>query len=75
MLTCKGTFDSCLYVWGPEPHTPPSPLYKLYTCIHYTVYLFTQVRGGELNQREGYRSNSSQSWVEITNITDCISGL
>jgi hypothetical protein len=34
------------------------------------VYLFTQGRegeGGELNQREGERGNSSQSWVENTN--------
>jgi hypothetical protein len=29
--------------------------------------------GEELNQREGRRGNSSQSWVENTNITDSIS--
>ena len=36
-----------------------------------TVYLFTQGKGGELNQRKGKRSNSSQSWVVKTNMTDC----
>jgi hypothetical protein len=42
----------------------------------YTVYLFTYGGGGgEFNQREGYRGNSSQSWVENTNMIDCISSL
>ncbi len=27
---------------------------------------------GELNQREGQRGNSSQSWVENTNMIDCM---
>jgi hypothetical protein len=31
--------------------------------------------GAELNQREGESGNSSQSWVENTNVTDCISSL
>ncbi len=51
-------------VWGIESHTPPPLLH--------TVYLFTQGRegaGGELNKREGVRGNSSQSWVENTNMT------
>jgi hypothetical protein len=30
---------------------------------------------GEVNQREGYWGNSSQSSVENANMTDCISGL
>jgi hypothetical protein len=43
----------------------------------YKVYLLTQGRGkgGELNQREGERSNTekyrSQSWVENSNMTEC----
>jgi hypothetical protein len=41
-LTCKGTCGRCLSVLGPEPHTPP-PLTVWYV---YTVYLFTQRRGG-----------------------------
>ncbi len=63
---------------NPIPSPPPYTLYIQYTCIHYTVYLFTQGRGeggGELNQREGERGNSSQSWVENSNNTDFISSL
>ncbi len=50
------------------PHLPP-----LQTGYVYEVYLFTQGRkeGGELNQREGHRGNSSQSWFEKNNMTYC----
>ncbi len=52
------------------------PLYTLYTCIQYT---YSHREGGEgeeeLNQRELDRGNSSQSWLENTNMTDCISSL
>jgi hypothetical protein len=30
---------------------------------------------GELKKREGKRGNNSQSWVENTNMSDCISSL
>jgi hypothetical protein len=54
---------------------PRTPL-LFYTMYVYTVYLFTQGRGGgELNQREGYKGNSSQSWVENTIMAQCISSL
>ena len=38
------------------------------------VYLFTQGKGegGTMNQREGLKGNSSQSWVKNTNMTDCL---
>ncbi len=54
----------------------PIPL-PLHTVNEYTVYLFTQGRGegGEVNQREGYWGNSSQTRVENTNMTECISSL
>ncbi len=46
---------SCL-----RPRTPNPLPYTLYAYV-YTVYLFTQGRGrwGELNQKEGWRGNSS----------------
>ncbi len=59
------------------PYRPP-PLNTEYV---YTVYLFTQGKGegGELNPQRGggrgWRCNSSQSWVENNNMTDCISSL
>jgi hypothetical protein len=69
-LPVKGLCGRCLFVCGTEPHSPP-----LHTVYVHTVYQFTQGRGegGELNQREGERGNSSQSWVENTNMTDYIS--
>jgi hypothetical protein len=56
-LTCKGTLRQVFISLRPRTHIPPP--------------LHTQKRqaGGELNQREGERGNSSQSWVENTNMT------
>ncbi len=57
----------CLSVWYS-----PTPRYILYTYM----YIFTQGKGGsggKLNLREGWRGNSSQSWIKNTNITECIS--
>jgi hypothetical protein len=51
----------------PSPHN-----YTLYTCMIYHTYSHEGGGGRELNQREGESGNSSQSWVENTNITDCI---
>jgi hypothetical protein len=50
---------------GPEPHTPPPQTYSHREGGE----------GGELNQRVGKKGNSSQSWVENNNMTDCISSL
>jgi hypothetical protein len=50
---------------------PPTQLHTL--CIMYILYVLRHREGGgELNKREGWRGNSSQSWVENTNMTDCI---
>jgi hypothetical protein len=62
----EGLCGGCLqYLSHAQNPIPLPPSYTLYMCIQYT-YLFTQGSGGELNQREGVRGNSSQSWVENT---------
>jgi hypothetical protein len=54
------------------PHPPPP--YTPYTCIFlYSILIHTGRGGGDLNHREGEMGNSSQMWVENTNLTDCIS--
>ncbi len=75
-FTRKGTLRQLFFFGAPEPRNPipPPPFYILYTCIQYT-YSHGRGEGVELNQRESYRGNSSQSWVENTNMTDCISSL
>ncbi len=62
----------CLRLRTPYPSPP---LYTLYTCIQYTYSHREGGEGGELNQRKGERGNSSQSWVENTNMTDSIASL
>jgi hypothetical protein len=60
-LTCK----------VPEPHNPPPPLTH---CIPVnSILIHTGKEEGELE--EGYRGNSSQSWVENANMTYCITRL
>jgi hypothetical protein len=54
--------------------TCPSPLYTLYKCIQY-VYLFIEGRGESWTREKVRGGNSSQSWVENTNMTDCICSL
>jgi hypothetical protein len=59
----------------PGARTPYPPLHT--TCIRVYIILIHTVkgeRGEELNQREGWRGNSSQSWGN-TNMTDCISSI
>jgi hypothetical protein len=69
----KGSLKAGVY--PSETQNPlPRPPNTMYVYVS-TVYLFTQGRRGELNHREGQRGNSSQSWVENTNMTDCISSL
>jgi hypothetical protein len=61
------------YLSEAQNSIPPPPFTH---CIRvYSILHFTQRTrgGGELNQREGERSNSSHCWVENTNITYCIS--
>jgi hypothetical protein len=61
-LTCKGILRQVFYLIEvpSPPMTPilPPPLHFVYV---YTVYLFTQGRGGE---------RGLQSWVENINMTD-----
>jgi hypothetical protein len=54
-LACKMTFS--------EAQNPiPPPLHNVYV---YTVYLFTHVRGGELNQREREGATAHKSVPRI----------
>jgi hypothetical protein len=60
-----------------NPILPPPP-YTLYSIRLYSMLIRTGKGGwpgwvGEFNHREGGRGNSSQSCVENTNMTDCIS--
>jgi hypothetical protein len=70
--------DSGEGLGGPEPHKPPPPSYTV--CIHCTVYVYTLLRAPttvyvlihtRLNQREGMRGNTSQSWVKNKKMTFC----
>jgi hypothetical protein len=71
-LPCKRTLRQ-MFICLTEAQNPiPHPShYTQYTCIQYTY----SHRGGELNQREGLRGNNSPSWVQNTNMTDCIFSL
>jgi hypothetical protein len=80
-------FAAGAYLSEAQNPKPPLPLKH---CIRVYSILIHRGKGGELNQREGKgwgrftknvklregeRGNSSQSWVENTNMTDCISSL
>ncbi len=67
-LICKGTLRQ-----RPEAHNIPPPLHTVY--VYTVILIHTGKGGGELYQRKGYRGNRSQSWVENTNMTDCIFSL
>ncbi len=75
-FTCKGTLRQQVLICL-RPRTPyPLPLkhcIRVYSLSTGT-YLHREGEGRDLNQREGDRDNSSQSWVENTNMTDCICG-
>ncbi len=75
-LTSKGTLQQVFVC--PRPRTPDLP--PLTHCVRkYSTYSHREGvgegGGRELNHRAGKRRNSSQSWVENTNMTDCISCL
>jgi len=69
-FTWKGTLRQVFIGLASEPHTPPPK-----HCIRVYSILIDTGKGGELNQSKGKRGNSSQIWVENTNMTDCISSL
>jgi hypothetical protein len=56
----------------PSSHTLSVSVYK---CRYCTLTLGRGGGVGEVNHREGLRGSSSQSWVENTNMTECISSL
>ncbi len=68
-LTCKRDFAAGVYLSEAQDTIHPPPL----THCEYTYSHKEDGEGGELNQREGDKCNSSQSWVENTNMTHFIS--
>ncbi len=74
-LTCDGTLRYVFFCL--KPRTPcPTPFTLYHPCIQYT-YSHRVGGRGESRTREKGRcmDNSSQSWVENTNMTDCNSSL
>ncbi len=68
-LVRNRVLNSCR-IWSPtQLNTPLTPSQPHTVCMYCTLILGRG--GGELNQRDGQRGNSSQSWVENTNMTDC----
>jgi hypothetical protein len=69
-LTYKGTLRQVFICLRPRT------TYPLHNVNVYTVFLFTQGwGGGRIEPGEKGEGNSSQSWVENTNMTDSISNL
>jgi hypothetical protein len=56
----------------PNPTPPPTQPHTFCICCTLSQ---RRGEGEELNQTEGYRGNSSHSWVENTNMTDFFSNL
>ncbi len=67
-------FAAGFYLYAVQNPTPPPPVTH---CIRvYSILIHTGKRGrGELNQKKRLEGHNSQSWVENTNMTDCISSL
>jgi hypothetical protein len=70
---CKGTLRQVFICLRPRTPYPPCTLYSIRVCVQYT---YSHREGREIRTREnGERGNSSQNWVENTNMTNCISSL
>ena len=66
LKTLKGTLRQVFIC--PEP--PPPPAYTLYTCIHCTVYLFTQGReGGGIVEPDRLEGQQFTKLDQNTNMT------
>jgi hypothetical protein len=69
-LICKGTLRQVFTCLRPRTLTPPTP------CIRVRVLFHTAEGGwGEVEPERRERGNSLLSWVENTNVIDCISSL
>jgi hypothetical protein len=55
-----------------KPYPSSRPLHTVYV---YTVYVFTQGRGGGVEPERRLEGQQFTNWVENTNMTDCISSL
>jgi hypothetical protein len=60
----------------PPPPPPPNPPSHTLSDLHDILYVdFGRCGGGGGRGTKDKRGNSSQSWVENTNMTDCVSRL
>jgi hypothetical protein len=77
IFTCKGTLRQAFICLRPRtPYHPHLTHYiRVYTIQYNNIIIHTGKGGGELNQREGEKGNSSQSWVKNINMTEFISSL
>ncbi len=69
--------DFAAGVYLSEAQNPiPPPLHTVYVySIQYTVYLFTQGRGGRVEQERRLVGQQFTKLLENTNMTDCTSRL
>ncbi len=64
--------NSCR-IWSPtEPHTPP-PLTHFVRIDSILIHAEKGGGGGRVEPERRLDGNSSQSWVEKTNMSECIS--
>ncbi len=77
-LTLCSLQNRLQHIYRRQPYArvgfiPQSGTLDLASVIYCNLIQGRGEGGGELNQREGLRGKSLQSWVENTTMTDCFS--